>query len=116
MGLRLVTSYGFSCGFLRPDREGRGRVWQSAGSASNLARQTCLNARGRERFHCGPANRMSFSTVAPNEQDAVPATAALAGSDRLQLWEWQFLHLIMGLASYAPFLHPPGQPPTCYPH
>src|SRR3546814_7626274 len=109
MGLRLVTSYGFSCGFLRPNRERRGRVWQSAGSASNLARQACLNARGRERFHCGPANRMSFSTVAPNDQDAVPATEALAGSDRLLLWEWLFLHVILALASYALSLQPQVQ-------
>src|SRR3546814_17614411 len=101
MGLRLVTSYGFSCGFLRPNRERRGRVWQSAGSASNLARQACLNARGRERFHCGPANRMSFSTVAPNVQEALPAAEAFAGSDRLLLWECRLLPDIPALPSYA---------------
>ncbi|HEY9549670.1 MAG TPA: O-antigen ligase family protein, partial [Kiloniellaceae bacterium] len=52
---------------------------------------------------------MSFSTVAPNDQDAVPATEALAGSDRLLLWEWLFLHVILALASYALSLQPQVQ-------
>src|SRR3546814_14513687 len=105
MGLRLVTSYGFSCGFLRPDREGRGRAWQSAGSASNIARQTCPNARGRERVHCGPANRMSFSTVARNDQDAAPETEALDGRHRPMLWECIVPQCTLTLPTFA--LTPP---------
>src|SRR3546814_7477750 len=91
--------------------------WSSDVCSSDLpylARQACLNARGRGRFHCGPAKRMSFSTVAPNDQDAVPAAEAFAGSDRLLLWEWLFLHVILALASYALSMQPQVQSLTWY--
>lgn len=52
---------------------------------------------------------MSISTAAPNTHDVAPATSALADSDRLLLWEWLFLHVVLAVASYALSLQPQMQ-------
>ena len=57
---------------------------------------------------------MSFTSALPHTAHADLAPGDLAGSDRLLLWEWLFLHVVLVAASYALSLQPQVQTLTWY--